>query len=361
MATITGLTAERMQEIIDATIVDADVIGDNLILTKDDGSTIDAGNVRGNAGIGKGAAFPPAPTDGDLWVRTDQARDPLYKFTDGVWTPAGGGLDKVTAFPGAPTDGDVVIRTDQSGDPMYKFTDGVWELQPRMGALTVPSCSVSGAMSAATAPSTWRQLTIDTVSFDTNAMADIAGDTVVIKTPGLYMVEARAVDNGVSTVGSRWLSLDLNGAGNGSNAIETKKASDGGGTRLGSTIVRRYAAGDVLRVSWWQNSDVNMTAQLLELAVTWIGGAGQNIDERGVPAALAKRTTALAIPNGVETVVPFDTSSRDTDGMWAVAAPTRMTVKTPGLYRIDAFLHWQTNSSGYREILVRKNGSIAFV
>lgn len=59
MATVTGLTADRMQEIIDATIVDADVIGDNLILTKDDGSTIDAGNVRGPAGAdGTTGALP---------------------------------------------------------------------------------------------------------------------------------------------------------------------------------------------------------------------------------------------------------------------------------------------------------------
>lgn len=96
MATVTGLTKERMQEIIDATIVDADVVGDNLILTKEDGSTIDAGNVRGPAGTGgsgggitKAGAFPvdPAPTDGDLVIRIDQAGDPIYKFTDGAWLP----------------------------------------------------------------------------------------------------------------------------------------------------------------------------------------------------------------------------------------------------------------------------------
>lgn len=91
MPTITGLTAERMQEIIDATIVDANVVGDNLILTKEDGGTIDAGDVRGPAGLGggvlKSTAFPtdPAPTDGDLVVRTDLDDDPLFKYTDGAW------------------------------------------------------------------------------------------------------------------------------------------------------------------------------------------------------------------------------------------------------------------------------------
>lgn len=54
MATVTGLTAERMKEMEDATVVDADVVGGNLILTTKGGSTIDAGAVTGPTG-------PPGP------------------------------------------------------------------------------------------------------------------------------------------------------------------------------------------------------------------------------------------------------------------------------------------------------------
>lgn len=50
MATITGLTAERMIAIEDASVVDGAVVGDNLILYQHDGSQIDVGNVRGPAG-----------------------------------------------------------------------------------------------------------------------------------------------------------------------------------------------------------------------------------------------------------------------------------------------------------------------
>lgn len=50
MATITGLTAARMLEIEAESIVDGDVVGNNLILTKHDGTTIDAGSVRGPQG-----------------------------------------------------------------------------------------------------------------------------------------------------------------------------------------------------------------------------------------------------------------------------------------------------------------------
>lgn len=57
MATVTGLTAERMLEIEAESVIDGDVVGDNLILRRHDGTTIDAGSVRGpkgntgNAGI----------------------------------------------------------------------------------------------------------------------------------------------------------------------------------------------------------------------------------------------------------------------------------------------------------------------
>jgi hypothetical protein len=66
MATVTGYTAARMKAIEDTTVVDGEIVGDNLILARRDGVTINAGNVRGatgepgiseaqfNAGIGDG-------------------------------------------------------------------------------------------------------------------------------------------------------------------------------------------------------------------------------------------------------------------------------------------------------------------
>ena len=66
MATITGLTAERMLEIEAASIVDGDVVGDNLILTRQNGSTINAGSVRGAQGVA-------GPAGSDLAVLTAQS------------------------------------------------------------------------------------------------------------------------------------------------------------------------------------------------------------------------------------------------------------------------------------------------
>lgn len=50
MGTVTGLTAARMLEIEAASVIDGDVVGDDLFLTRKDGSLINAGNVRGGPG-----------------------------------------------------------------------------------------------------------------------------------------------------------------------------------------------------------------------------------------------------------------------------------------------------------------------
>lgn len=50
MATVTGLTATRMLAIEAASVVNGVVVGDNLLLTKYDGTQINAGSVRGPQG-----------------------------------------------------------------------------------------------------------------------------------------------------------------------------------------------------------------------------------------------------------------------------------------------------------------------
>jgi microcystin-dependent protein len=59
MVTVTGFTSDRMLEIENSTVVDGDVVGNNLILKTRDNTTIDAGNVRGPTG-------PQGPTGGFL-------------------------------------------------------------------------------------------------------------------------------------------------------------------------------------------------------------------------------------------------------------------------------------------------------
>lgn len=51
MATVTGFTSQRMLEIENNTVVDGNIVGDDLILTTFGGTDINAGNVRGPQGI----------------------------------------------------------------------------------------------------------------------------------------------------------------------------------------------------------------------------------------------------------------------------------------------------------------------
>ncbi len=102
MATITGLTAERMQEIEDACIVAGGVVVDDLILTKHDGSTINAGNVRGPQGI-QGIQGIQGP----------------------AWSPS-----VVTSLPGSPTDGqEVYLQTSAMATAQL-----IWHLRYRAAA-----------------------------------------------------------------------------------------------------------------------------------------------------------------------------------------------------------------------------------
>jgi hypothetical protein len=59
VATINGLTAERLLQLEADTVIGGHVDGDNLILEQHDGSTINAGSVRGFPGISDMALYDP--------------------------------------------------------------------------------------------------------------------------------------------------------------------------------------------------------------------------------------------------------------------------------------------------------------
>jgi microcystin-dependent protein len=97
MATITGFTAERMLEIEDGTIVDAEVVGGELILIKHDGTQVNAGSVVGPAGpTGPGGpAGGLIPGEVRLWPN-----GVLPELADyGLWTWANGEVYVVADHP----------------------------------------------------------------------------------------------------------------------------------------------------------------------------------------------------------------------------------------------------------------------
>lgn len=161
MATVTGYTAAKMQEIIDETVSGAHITGDNLILELTGGDTVDAGNVRGPIGgspsIVADEAARIALSGGDLFegllvFESDSKR--IYIYTGTVWYYLYGGTNPTAArayASGATTPGvniwTKILLATESYDYGNNFgsskyivpEDGLYDIK---GHLVVPAASV---------------------------------------------------------------------------------------------------------------------------------------------------------------------------------------------------------------------------
>lgn len=118
MATVTGFTAERMQVIENESIIDGDIVGDDLILIRRDLTTINAGNVRGPQGIqGPVGPVEEAPTDGIPYVRSNGL------WVPGTLAPLRDTLANLTANNPVVAVGRLAIATDAS-PRMFAIGDG---------------------------------------------------------------------------------------------------------------------------------------------------------------------------------------------------------------------------------------------
>jgi len=97
MATITGLTAERMFEIEAATVVGGEIVGDHLILHKQDGSTVDTGPFPPGPIGPAGPAGGMIPGEVKLWSGTALPDPANY----GKWVWADGATYDVATYPKA--------------------------------------------------------------------------------------------------------------------------------------------------------------------------------------------------------------------------------------------------------------------
>lgn len=94
MATVTGLTADRMKEIEDASVVDGEIVGGHLILEKHDGNKIDAGSVLGPPGPQGPQGLVGIPGEIKLWPGNT-----LPASTYGTWVWADGAFYPISAHP----------------------------------------------------------------------------------------------------------------------------------------------------------------------------------------------------------------------------------------------------------------------
>jgi microcystin-dependent protein len=131
MATVTGLTAERMLEIEAASVVDGDVVSGNLILTKHDGTQINAGGVVGPTGATGPTGPPgPTPTPGQMMIPGEIKMWPSSVLPElalyGLWTWANGGIFDVATYP----------KANSHIDPAWKTAMGLPD--PGVGKFRVP-------------------------------------------------------------------------------------------------------------------------------------------------------------------------------------------------------------------------------
>lgn len=85
----------------------------------------------------------------------------------------------------------------------------------------------------------------------------------------------------------------------------------------------------------------------------------EDLDSMGdASAARVFANANVAIASGVETALPMDGEDFDTED-WHdnVTNNTRLTAKRPGICAISARAQWETNATGVREIIIRKNGT----
>lgn len=138
MTTVTGFTAARMLEIENGTVVDGAVVGDNLVLEKRDGTTINAGSVRGPMGPG-GSGYVictsttrPTVDPGDAGMAIYETDTGLTRMWNGTrWRLMERIVATSTTRPvlDASDEGARLYETDTNRE--YVWDSAAWKLVPR--------------------------------------------------------------------------------------------------------------------------------------------------------------------------------------------------------------------------------------
>lgn len=182
MATVNGLTAERMMAIEAGSVVDGAIVGDDLILTKHDGSTINAGGVRGNPGVNgtnamagrrwsPGTSYAVGDTvgyGGAIWTALYPSTDKCPPYYSGYWTSLTG-YDVTSWFQADP-----YFTSDDLGANWQIF----WKTGTSVASLTSAASEFESghqALKVALAANSTQRL------YDYNENMVASGETIVTK------------------------------------------------------------------------------------------------------------------------------------------------------------------------------------
>jgi len=75
------------------------------------------------------------------------------------------------------------------------------------------------------------------------------------------------------------------------------------------------------------------------------------------PRAAVYQTGSQSIPNDTLTAISWGDVHYDTDAFWDSGSATRLTVPMPGVYHVDVVVAYGINTTGYREVELRRTGT----
>ncbi len=314
--------------------------------------TADTTNVR----IGIGTAAPAAKlhiasTAGTEFVRLE---DTTNATSSGIFAGAGSPEGVVSAKVGS-------IYTDNSGGKIYVKSSGDgtntgW-VQLKDGMSHMAKMRRDTAQSMANLALT--KVTLNTEEYDVGDIADpTTNNRFNIRKAGKYLINAR-VTLGANAGKVVQAIIYKNGARLYDNAIVSGVAS--GTEWVEATVTADLAVNDYLEMYVYHDNGAaqNTTTGIGDrptMSVTQIDGAGGG----GNPeiSARAYNNATQSITTATLTALSLNSERYDTYAIHdTVTNNTRLTIPTTGKYNLGGLAVFASNSTGYREIRIRLNGS----
>lgn len=324
MTVVTGFTAARMQAIEDNTIVDGDVIVNDLILTKHNGTQVNAGNVRGPQGA-QGVQGPNGATG-----------------PQGVQGPQGTGAQGAQG---------------NQGPQGNQGASGTGAASYRAKATRATLQTIPNSVDTAVA--------FTNEAFDNDNMHDtVTNNSRLVAThAGTYVITAGVWWAGSAAGTYRHAKIVKNGA---TSILEnvTDPVSAGTGPRQSLSVIETMNAGDYVELYVNQDTggNLDLTADKTHLEMANVDGAlgpqGPQGATFGQCCSVYKDSDSVLTHN-VDFVVPFNQERFDNDTMHDnVTNNTRITCKTAGKYQINASVYFNAiSATGIRFAGIRINGT----
>ena len=201
---------------------------------------------------------------------------------------------------------------------------------------------------------TWTAIPFASADWDTDALWSSAAPTrLTARRDGKYLITGNATFAS-SASGRRLMAIWKNTLTQ-YGRIEASPSSTGDFSGTTSAVLD-LKAGDYVEFIVYQSSGgaLNVTTNgdySGKMEMTLLSGSPDGV----ASSVRAVRTSAYSVGNGGYATIPFESIGHDTDQMWSSATPSRVTIKTAGVYNITTHLVWAPNGTGHRAVGLHLN------